>query len=371
MYNVHSKIAQTTKFLVTPLALVIITACSQAPAKLQVEQAKIERPVQVMTLTGQQQSNAKVFSGVLEATQTASLSFKVPGTIEAILVKTGDLVEQGQVIARLDPHDYQVTVTELEARLAEAQAAHELAKVELKRVSQAIADDAISEVNLDRAQSGYKRSLAMVQVVTQNLQKANDALAYTALKAPFSGVIGMKSQQTFEQTSPGTGLFSLHQPNELKAVIDVPENLISQLSPAQHATITWHGHQHPVDAHLTEMNTLVDPIKQTYEVQFVLEENQQGALPGKSVQVTLDFDAIADTFCVPFAALKGAGNKQSVYLIREQKVEERLVEIEQMRINSVCVSGHLKAGEQLVTAGVSYLKPMQIVQNTIAKEVKY
>lgn len=371
MNHKHSKQRLNTKFAIVPLAIFILSGCSQASSQANIESLKVERPVQVITLTDQQLQNSKQFTGVLEATQTASLSFKVPGTIEAILVKTGDKVDKGQVIARLDPHDYQVTVVELEARLAEANAAHQLAKVELERVTQAIADDAISEVNLDRAQSGYQRSLAMVQVVTQNLKKANNALDYTELKAPFSGVIGLQTQQTFEQISPGVGLFSLHQPNELKAVIDVPENLIASLSPSQLASVTWHGNSQAISAQLTEMNTLVDPIKQTYEAQFVLDKNQQGALPGKSVSVTVKFNASADTFCVPLASIKGEGELQSVYIIENEAVAERVVEVESVHSNRVCISGALQAGDTIVTAGVHYLKPLQIVKNTIAKNVSY
>ncbi|QQX78353.1 efflux RND transporter periplasmic adaptor subunit [Shewanella sp. KX20019] len=367
MINPTSKIV---KFAVAPVSLVIMSACSQAPANPSTDLLKPERPVQVMTLSDQHQANTKQFSGVLEATQTASLSFKVAGTIDIILVKTGDKVVKGQVLARLDPHDYQVIVVETEARLAEADAAHQLAKVELDRVKQAIADDAISKVNLDRAQSGYLRSLAMVQVVAQNLQKANDALAYTELVAPFSGVIGSQSLQTFEQTSPGVSLFSLHQPNQLKALIDVPENLMSKVAIGQQANISWHGNDKPLQAKLSEMNTLVDPIKQTYEVQFVIEQ-QTDALPGKAVIVAVELDDAKTSFCVPFAALKGEGDAQSVYLVKDKAISQQRVNIDSMHSNRVCISGNLHAGDAVVTAGVHYLEPSQAVANTITKAFSY
>ena len=361
----YSKLAT---FAITPLAVVIFTACSQAPAQIATEKA--ERPVQVMMLESTQQTNIKQFSGVLEATQTANLAFRVPGTIQVILVNTGDSVEKGQVLARLDPHDYQVNVVELQARLAEANAAHRLAKVELERVQQAIADDAISKVNLDRAQSGYRRSLAMVDVVTQNLQKSQDALDYTELKAPFSGVIGSKSQQEFEQTSPGTSLFSLHQPNELKAVIDVPENLMSQLALDQLALVNWHGTKTSLNARLSSMATLADPIKQTYTVEFIIDR-VTNALPGKAVNVAVSFNSNSASYCVPYAALIGEDADKSVYVIKEGIVLEKAVTLESLRSNSVCLSGELHTGDAIVTAGVHYLKPEQMVANTLVKAFSY
>lgn len=346
-------------FGLAPLTILMLTGCGQAPGQTDSVITKTERPVQVMTLSDLQQTNIKLFSGVLEATQTAKLSFKVPGTIEAMLVKSGDRVTKGQVLARLDPHDYQVLVLELEARLAEARASHELAAAELKRVKQAIADSAISVVNLDRAKSGYKRSLAMVQVMTQNLQKAQDALSYTELKAPFNGVIGSQFQETFEQTSPGISLFSLHQPNELKAVVDVPENLIGMLSVNQDAMVSWYGGENPISAVLTEMNTLADPIKQTYSVQFVLAKTSQRLTPGKAVNVSVNLGGGQSSYCLPYAALAGEGEAKSVYLVKDQTIIEKPVLVDAMEKNSVCVRGELTVGDTVVTAGVHFLKPQQ------------
>ena len=363
----HSKLA---KFAIAPLAVVIFTACSQAPAQTATAGYIAERPVQVMMLESTQQSNIKQFSGVLEATQTANLAFKVPGTIEAILVKTGDSVDKGQVLARLEPHDYQVNVLELQARLAEANAAHHLAKVELSRVKQAIADDAISKVNLDRAQSGFKRSLAMVDVVGQNLQKAQDALDYTELKAPFSGIIGSKYQQTFEQTSAGAVLFSLHQLNELKAVIDVPENLMGQLTLSQQAAVSWHGSSAHLTSTLSAMDTLPDPIKQTYSVEFIIKQPTD-ALPGKAVNVAVSFNYDKASYCVPYAALLQDKAGKSVYVIKDQTIVETVVDVQSLQSNSVCLSGDLQAGDAVVTAGVSYLKPAQTVTNTLVKVFSY
>ncbi|ABV37818.1 putative efflux protein [Shewanella sediminis HAW-EB3] len=358
-------------FGLAPLTLLILTGCGQAPAQPNSVITKAERPIQVMTLSDLQQANIKLFSGVLEATQTAKLSFKVPGTIEAMLVKSGDKVTQGQVLARLDPHDYQVLVLELEARLAEASASHELAAAELKRVKQAIADNAISAVNLDRSESGYKRSLAMVKVMRQNLQKAQDALSYTELKAPFSGVIGSQSQEAFEQTSPGISLFSLHQPNKLKAVVDIPENLISKLFFNQEATVSWYGGLKPVSAVLTEMNTLADPIKQTYSVQFLLAQSSQQMTPGKAINVSVNLGGGQGSYCLPYAALAGEGAAQSVYLVKDQMIIEKPVQVDAMEKNSVCVSGDLTTGDTVVTAGVHFLKPQQHIVATSVNAFSY
>ncbi|ETX83917.1 hlyD secretion family protein, partial [Vibrio parahaemolyticus EKP-028] len=151
-----------------------LLGCNQAQP--QVEEPSASRPVQVIEVNERNEELNKSFSGIVKAKETASLSFRVPGTVESVFVNKGSVVEKGQVIATLDKHDYQVSLEELQARMLEAQSAHKLAKAELKRVKQATSDDAIASVNLDRAISSYERSLSAVKVVEKNIQRAKDAL---------------------------------------------------------------------------------------------------------------------------------------------------------------------------------------------------
>ncbi|MGF1761174.1 efflux RND transporter periplasmic adaptor subunit [Photobacterium sagamiensis] len=338
----------------TPLSVLLLAGCSDAPA------TTIDispRPVQVIELGSNQSTSFKRFSGVLEAEQSADLAFRVPGTMQEVLVKTGQKVSAGQIIARLDPHDYQVTVSELEARLEEAQAAHQLAKSERQRVRQATNDDALAAVNLDRAESGYKRSKAMVKVVKQNLTKAKDALSYTELTAPFDGVIGQRMRDQFEQATPGLPIFTLHQPQKLQAVIDVPESLANQFTVGQTAQVSWYGSKQVVSAQLKEVSTLPDPIKQTYRVTYKMDEGVQGLLPGKSVVVSsATSQENTSLYCLPYSALFVEKGDQKVYVVNSDQIEARRVVVQSLDAKNACVENSLKQGDKVVVSGVHFLK---------------
>lgn len=373
-------------FLLAPIAALVLSGCSEAPAS---EADKSPRPVQVIELGNHHQNQTKLFSGILEAADSANLAFKVPGTIQQVLVNTGDTVTQGQVIARLDPHDYQVTVMELEARLEEAMAAQTLADIELKRVRQATGDNAIAAVNLDRAVSGYKRSNAMVKVVQQNLQKAKDALAYTELTAPFDGVIGKRFSEQFEQAAPGLPVFTLHQPNQLQASIDMPENLVSQFRHTTTATISWYGSDQAIAVTLKEISTLPDPIKQTYTLIYQLDNPSHDLLPGKAIQLSIAYEQADDSYCVPYSAIVNGESGPAVFIVKDYIAQQKPVDIQALHIDTAwvfdvksyiakqkpvaiqslhadtaCVSGNLHAGDAVVTAGTSYLKPNQMIGAT-------
>ncbi|MGF1792015.1 efflux RND transporter periplasmic adaptor subunit [Photobacterium profundum] len=363
--------------LVAPITAAILSGCTDAPA---MTADKSPRPIQVIQLKALDSTSVKRFSGVLESADSANLAFRVPGTITEILFNAGDTILQGQVIARLDPNDYQVTVLELDARLAEAKAAHKLAALELKRVKQATGDNAIAEVNLDRAISGYERSKAMVQVVQQNLRKAQDALSYTELKAPFDGVIGHRFFDQFEQAAPGIPAFSLHQPNQLQAVIDVPENLANQfisikraqiqqrqsqgnsdLQQTEHTNqqqinVSWYGSQQSIPATLKEISTIPDPIKQTFTATFLLSQTDDSLLAGKAIQLDVPFQQMNNQYCVPYSSLISSNNQQSVFLVKDNIAVQTPVSVNALNANKACITGKLQAGDKVVTAGVHFLE---------------
>lgn len=369
MKNYTSSLKNNTSIQKFPLirnSLAVIIAASLLTACGAQEEEKVEiaaRPVNVIELSTQDNLQAFRFSGVIKSHQTANLAFRVPGTIDEILVKEGDVVKKDQVIAKLDPHDYQVSVNELTARLNEAKAAHKLATVELRRTRMAAADNAVASVNLDRAVSGEARAAASVEMLKQSLKKAQDALRYTSLKAPFDGVIGQRFVDEHEQTSPGLSVVSIQQPNNLEAVVDVPEKQIGQFSKGLKGSVVWYQHTDGVPAEVTEVATLPDTLKRTYEVTFKLDAAPENLFPGKAVNVELETKlssaAGTSTYCLPASAVKSLESQNQVVTVRDQKAVHVPVKVIEVRESDMCVEGALKNGDKVVTAGSNFLKEGQ------------
>lgn len=342
-----------TRSILSGAVICSLTACGQSEPTIQEETTL--RPVQVIELTSAEQQNSKKFSGVIHSQNSAGLAFRIPGTVEELLVKKGQSVEKGQVIARLDPHDYQVALEELEARALEAKSAKKLATAELKRIKQAIADDAIADVSLDRAVSGYERSAAAVKVVNKNIQRANDTLSYTELKAPFSGVIGDVNIDQHEQVLPGISILTLQKNNKLEVDIDVPENLIHEFELEQHAQVFWYNSSSKVDAKITEIATLPHRIKQTYTVTLSIENSNENLFPGKAVTVTTKMNTPLSATCLPYSALVGKDSAMRVKVVRSNKVTNLPVDIESLAADQACVNGDFNADDYIVVSGSNYL----------------
>lgn len=350
------------KTCVSTLALSILLAgCgADATADLPLNQS---RPVNVIQLTAQDNLQTLRFSGVIQSHQTADVAFRVPGTIDKILVKEGEQVKAGQIIASLDPHDFQVDVNELSARLEEAKAAHKLAAIELQRTNRASADGAIADINLDRASSAESRALAGVKMLEQSLKKAQDALAYSQLKAPFDGVIGQRYADEYEQTSPHTPILSIHQPAQLEAVVDVPDKQIALIHTGMQASVEWFQQSEPVKAVSTAIATLPDALKRTYPVTFALQENAESLFPGKAVNVSVSIASQSPTFCLPASAVKSHAGQPQVVKVASGQAWHTPVTVVNQRQDSLCVSGHLSMGDYIVTAGSAFISEGQTLSH--------
>lgn len=330
-----------------------LTGCNQAQV---IEQPQVsQKTLQVVELADSQSLSAKHFSGVVHSQETAGLAFRVPGTITHIHVKKGQSVEKGQLIAQLDPHDYQVALEELQAKKLEAESAHKLAKAELKRIKQATQDDAIASVNLDRAISGYERSLSAIKVVDKNIQRAKDTLRYTELRAPFDGVIGRVDYDSHEQVLPGISVATLQDNMQLEVEVDVPESLIEDFAIGQTGAVSWYQSKTALNAQVTEIAPLPHLIKQTYTVTYRIDGAAQTLFPGKAVSVTTQLSTMQDAYCVPYSALIGEKQDMHVNLVRAHTVVSTPVELQSLDAYQACVKGEMQNGDYVVVSGSHYL----------------
>ncbi|MCP9450938.1 MAG: efflux RND transporter periplasmic adaptor subunit, partial [Nitrospira sp.] len=149
----------------------------------------------------------------------ATLSSRIQGTIDTLLVREGMAVSKGRPVIRLDSRD-------VEAELARAVAEVENAQAHLDRMNQLFERDAVSKQEMENAVRAYK-------VAEANRKAIEAQLSYTVVKAPFDGVITEKFVEAGELASPGQPLLRMENTRQLRLEATVAEGDIKALSPGE------------------------------------------------------------------------------------------------------------------------------------------
>lgn len=347
-----------SKIIGTVVAFGVLAGCSE---KVQEPEPPASRPVKVFTVEGSVTSSIRRFPGSVDSSQRAELSYRVSGQLQEILVKEGDLVKQGQLLARLDP-------TDLEIILKDRQAVFDNAESNFKRGKELIADGNISQLDYDKMEANYRTASASLSQAKQNVE-------YTKLKAPFTGRVAQRLVQNFEEVSSKQAIFQLQSVDQLDVIINLPEALVRSLRTRRadlettrrdvesRAFAQFKGHadvQFPLT--VKELATKADAQTRTFKATFTMPAPTDFiVLPGMTTTVIIDFTNFVnneDVKWVPIRAVQADSGLQSIVWVLHagtMTVSSREVSIGRMAGASIEVRSGLHAGEEIVSVGAPYL----------------
>lgn len=312
------------------------------------------RPVKTIVIGGQATGDTRTFPAEVDAIQKADISFRVNGKIQNIFVKEGDEVKKGQVLAELDPTDFEITLKDREASFATAKANYDRA-VEL------VAKGAISKVDHDNLRASFHTAKA-------NLNSAEQDLIYTKLKANFDGLIAKRYVENFEEVILSKKIFALEDVSSLKIIIDVPENLMIAVDKSQNRDRelyakfdTIRDKQFPLK--FREATTKADPKSKTFKVTLVMTASENyNILPGMTGTVYAEMlpseSQVNTPISLPVSAIISDNAKQATVWIVDEKtmtVNSKKVTPGVMLGDTMQIKG-LNPGDRVVIAGAPFLR---------------
>jgi len=312
------------------------------------------RPVKTMVIGDTQSGDSRTFPAVVDAIQKADISFRVNGKIHKMLVKEGDEVKKGQLLAELDPTDFNIT-------LNDRKASYDTAKANYDRAVRLVKKGAISQVDHDEIRAKYHTAKA-------NLATANQDLRYTKLKANFDGYIAKRHLENFEEVIFSETIFSLEDVSALKIKIDVPENLMILINKSGQNTRQLYAvfdnisnQQFPL--RFLEASTKADPNTKTFKITLKMQTPENyNVLPGMTATVFAQLhpeESQSDTsVAIPVSAVIADNEKQATVWIVDEKtmtVNPKRVKPGLMVGDTMQVDG-LEPGQRVVIAGASFLR---------------
>ncbi len=314
---------------------------------------EIVQAVKIMTVQSAEGQDEMAFPGKVRAAKRSELSFKVSGPLSELPIEEGQLVKKGDVVARIQPRDFQVALNESRAREVEAEKQY-------RRYKELYAKKQVSKADFDR----YK---AARDVARAQKEDAENALDDTILRAPFDGVIAKRYVENFEKVQAKQAIAFLQFIDRLEILIDVPELTMARFRDGGAVNLyvefdSLPGKQYPLE--VKEFSTQADPATQTYQV--VLEMDQPGEahiLPGMTAKVTASANGeqkAGSIITIPaLAVMNDADNNSYVWILdmESKEVHKTLVRINRLEGSSnIIIEEGLQGGETIVVAGVTRLQ---------------
>ena len=316
----------------------------------------------------------RTFPGRARAEKEVNRSFRVSGPLITFPVNVGDKVKQGDVLARIDPQDFEMALRTLEGQLGREVARRKRAQQDLTRVENIRKQDpgAISQTAIDKALQVRDSASANVRSLQASVQNAKDQLSYTYLKAPFDGIIVETYVENFETVVARQPVLRLLDPSSIEFVINVPENLISLAPYVEKVTVTFDALPGvEIPATVSEIGKEASQATRTYPVTLLMNQPEDAEiLPGMAGEASIVSRPPDDSelvgIQVPATAVFSGDDmdKSFVWVVDNgtKTLSRREVQIGQLSRFGVLIKSGLKANEWIAVKGVHTLKEGQQVR---------
>lgn len=363
--NSGTKYSSLRLALLMASLLALVGACGQESP---VERAEVARPIKFISIGEIAGTQTLEIPGSVSAAQSAELSFEVSGRMLARMVEEGQIVDAGEVVARLDARDY---VAQRDA----ARARRDTAKADYDRYRKAFESNAVTEQRVSR-------SKGQLDINQAELDVAEKALQDTELRAPFGGRIAKRLVNDFASVRPKEPIMVLQDESSLELRVAVSERdwirgdtsvsaaeLTRRINPrVEIASIR--GRLFP--AYVKELSNSADPVTRTYEASFGFESPTDiNVSPGMTGKV------IVDLFTESAARGGALVSVQSNAVVADEnsnpyvwvvdpltmRVARRPVDLGELSGGMVFILSGLSGGDLVVVSGVNSLSDGMLVRD--------
>jgi membrane fusion protein, multidrug efflux system len=311
-------------------------------------------PEAITTIVAKQETWPSTLSivGTMVAVHGVTVSADLPGTVEEIKFESGKWVQAGDVLVELD------TRQEL-AQLAAMEAQRDLAKINYSRMKQLVDEGVISRSDYDKATADQKQSDA-------NAAEVRATIARKTIRAPFSGVLGIRQANLGQYLAAGSPIVPLQSLNPIYVNFSVPQQAMAQVHAGHNVRITAEdlpGRE--FTGRVTALDSIVDQNTRNVQVQATLANAEGKLRPGMFVQVEVGVGAKRTVISMPASAISYAPFGDSVFIVTDLKdpkgqayrgVRQQFVKVDGARGDQVGVVSGISPGDEVVTSGVFKLR---------------
>ena len=331
------------------LTLSVLIACGHKQ-----EQATDVRPaikVAVQEIATKDQVEVLNYPGSIEADNTVSLGFTVPGRVTGVLVLEGQQVQQGQLLATIETQDYA-------SALQIAKAAEEQTADNFKRLKELHDKGSLPERDFIAARSALAQAQANVSV-------AGKRLFDTKLYAPFTGIISAKLIDRGASAAPGMPAFTILKTDQVYAKAPITESDISKLTIGKEVMVFVPALNDSLKGKVTIINPQADNSSRTYSVKVRLNNSGKKLLPGMLAEMQVFTGNQQQNILIPASSIvRDADDLTYVFVATQQNkaIRRRVTTTGVTTNNEVIVQSGLHTGDRLIVNGQTRLEDGSSIQ---------
>ena len=365
--------SRTIIFAAVILPVSLVTGCrEEKPAPT--EPVRTVRAMQVADFAGM---TRRSFPGRAAATQEVDLAFRVSGPLISRPVNVGDEVKASDLVARIDPRDFEVALRNAEGSLARSRANAERAQTDFDRAMRLQERDAgaITEVAIDQMREAVDVAKADIATFEASVDAAKDALRDTDLRAPFAGTIVATYVENFQNVREKQMIARLLDKTRIEFEVSIPETLISLAPYVQDIRVRFDAFPDiEVTAEIKEIGAEASLTTRTFPVTLIMDQPEGATiLPGMAGRAAGVAHPPDDeeqlNIVIPVTAVFASevDDKSFVWVIdgSSNTVSRREVQVGELISGGYVVNAGLEPGELIATAGVHFLNEGQLVRPEI------
>lgn len=333
------------------------------------------RPALVVAAGEMALNEAMVLVGEVKSRYESSLAFRINGKIIERKVDVGQQVKKGQVIARLDAADSNLTAAAAQADVRAAEANHSLAQAEVERQRSLFNKKFISASALDLREAELKTSAARLQQVKAQAAVSNNQSRYTALIADRDGVVTQIRAEPGQVVLAGEAIAQIVDTQKVEVLVAVPESRMANLKLDDAVTIKlWASQdknsQKTYAGKVREIAPAANSATRVFDVRVTVMDADEALKFGMTAGVSFAEKDTPENIVIPSTALTKLNGKNSVWVIDRFNdqigiAHSRAVTAGQFTEDGVKITSGLRVGELVAIAGVHTLingqkvKPVQ------------
>ncbi|MCK9212382.1 MAG: efflux RND transporter periplasmic adaptor subunit [Ignavibacteriaceae bacterium] len=286
----------------------------------------------------------KIFSnGTFISNEEVELRSEISGKITKILFKEGQPIKKGTVLIKIND-------SELQATLKKNQSKESLARDKEYRIKQLFTKNLTSQQEYDNALSELNSAEADVEFTKAQLEK-------TEIRAPFDGIIGLRSVSEGSYISPTSKIATLQNINPVKVDFSVPQKYFGIVKEGKTILVKIASTGKTYSGKIYAVEPKIDESSRTVQARAIIPNDRRELTPGAYVEIDIVLQDIKDAIMVPSEAVVPDIQGEKVFVYRNGIAVPQLVKQNIRTENEVQIIDGLNVGDTIIVSGIIQLKP--------------